>query len=168
VGRRVGRSTVETIYFGGGTPSLLPLERLEVLMASLRRTFELLPGAEVTLETNPGTVVRASLEGLRRQGVDRLSLGVQSVHRDELDLLGRVHTWPQAADAFTMAREAGFESLNVDLIFGLPRQTLARWHRTLEEVLQLCPPPSIAIRSVSGGWHAPRGTRYARRGACSQ
>jgi oxygen-independent coproporphyrinogen-3 oxidase len=138
-GRRLGLSPVETVYFGGGTPSLLPLERLEDLMTSLQGTFGLLPGVEVTLEANPGTVARARLEGLRRIGVNRLSLGVQSVHQDELDLLGRLHTWPQAVDAFALAREVGFESLNVDLIFGLPGQSLASWRKTLEEVLQLDP-----------------------------
>jgi oxygen-independent coproporphyrinogen-3 oxidase len=137
------------------------LEALDTVLASLRRSFDLLPEAEITLEANPGTLERTALEGLRRLGVNRLSLGIQSVHQDELDLLGRLHTWPQASEAFTTARNAGFESLNVDLIFGLPGQTLARWHRTLEEVLQLCP-RHLALYGLSLEDGTPLAERVAR------
>lgn len=128
-----------TVYFGGGTPSLLPLEALERVLASLRSHFVLPDSAEITLEANPGTVDRAYLRGLRSLGVNRLSLGVQSTHPEELRRMRRLHTWEEAVEAVRMAREAGFENLNLDLIYGLPGQTMARWQRSLESALRLEP-----------------------------
>ncbi len=138
-GERWGPPTVPTIYFGGGTPSLLPLDLLAELFQALRFTFHVLDDAEITLEANPGTVTPAYLRGLRELGANRLSLGVQSVHDDELRLLGRIHTWAQAVEAVEWAREAGVANLNLDLIFGLPGQTLARWRETLGTALSLAP-----------------------------
>jgi len=138
-GERWGHLIVPTVYFGGGTPSLLPLDLLEKLFRALRLTFHVSDGAEITLEANPGTVTPAYLRGLRRLGVYRLSLGVQSAHEDELRLLGRIHTWAQAVEAVEWAREAGFVNLNLDLIFGLPAQTLACWRETLRAALALSP-----------------------------
>ena len=138
-GERWGRLTVPTIYFGGGTPSLLPLDLLAELLHVSRLTFRVADSAEITLEANPGTVTPEYLRGLRALGVNRLSLGVQSAHDDELRLLGRIHTWAQAVEAVGWAREAKFANLNLDLIFGLPAQTLARWRETLEAALLLWP-----------------------------
>ncbi|MBE9472648.1 MAG: radical SAM protein, partial [Chloroflexi bacterium] len=126
-GERWGRLTVPTIYFGGGTPSLLPLDLLAELLHVSRLTFRVSDSAEISLEANPGTVTPGYLRGLRELGVNRLSLGVQSAHDDELRLLGRIHSWTQAVEAVGWAREAKFANLNLDLIFGLPAQTLARW-----------------------------------------
>jgi len=138
-GERWGRLTVPTIYFGGGTPSLLPLDLVRELFQVARSRFYVSDDAEITLEANPGTVTVGYLRGLRSLGVNRLSLGVQSAHDDELRLLGRIHTWAEAVEAVEWAREAGFANLNLDLIFGLPAQTLARWHQTLEAALRLSP-----------------------------
>ncbi len=138
-GERWGRLTVPTIYFGGGTPSLLPLDLLAELLHVSRLTFRVPDSAEITLEANPGTVTPGYLRGLRELGVNRLSLGVQSAHEDELRLLGRIHTWAQAVEAVGWAREVRFANLNLDLIFGLPAQTLARWRETLEAALRLSP-----------------------------
>ncbi|MBC7337998.1 MAG: radical SAM protein, partial [Clostridia bacterium] len=95
--------------------------------------------AEVTIEANPGTVGRTTLSVLRSAGVNRLSLGVQSLNEQELRLLGRVHTVDEARAAIEAARQAGFDNLNLDLIFGLPGQSLAEWHRSLEQALALAP-----------------------------
>ena len=138
-GGRWGRLTVPTIYFGGGTPSLLPLDLLAKLLHALRLTFDVLDAAEITLEANPGTVTPAHLRSLRGLGVNRLSLGVQSAHDDELRLLGRIHTWAQAMETVEAARVAGFDNLSLDFIFGLPAQTLSRWRETLEAALLLEP-----------------------------
>ncbi len=148
-GERWGRLAVPTVYFGGGTPSILPLDLLAQILHVSRLTFHVSRDAEITLEANPGTVTPAYLRGLRTLGVNRLSLGAQSAHDDELDLLGRIHTWAQVVEAANWAREASplnlnlnlnlNLSLNLDLIFGLPAQTLARWRETLEAALELSP-----------------------------
>jgi oxygen-independent coproporphyrinogen-3 oxidase len=134
-GRAAGRPRARTIYIGGGTPSLLPLPLLERLFEALREAFEIPPGIEITMEANPSGLSVAYLEGVRALGVNRLSFGVQSAHPEELRLLRRDHTFQEAHDHFAMARAAGFANLNVDLIYGLPGQTLRRWQETLEAVL---------------------------------
>lgn len=128
-----------TFYFGGGTPSLLPLEMVRALIDDARQHLALSRDAEITLEANPGTVDVASLAALHEAGVNRLSLGVQSADDEELRLLGRIHTWQEAVNAVTAARQAGFDNLSLDLMYGLPEQTLARWQATLERVLALQP-----------------------------
>ncbi len=128
-----------TVYFGGGTPSLLPPDTLARILERLRGRFLLPPDAEVTLEANPGTVDRAYLRTVRELGVNRLSLGVQSVHPDELRLLGRRHTWEEAVAAVEAARAAGLENVNLDLIYGLPGQSLAGWQETLKAAISLSP-----------------------------
>ncbi|RME32336.1 MAG: radical SAM family heme chaperone HemW, partial [Thermoflexia bacterium] len=128
---------VRTVYFGGGTPSLLPPEGLEQLLNALRGRFFSPDPVEITLEANPGTVDRGYLRSLRNLGVNRLSLGAQSAHPEELRLLGRLHTWEDAAGAVRMAREAGFDNVNLDLIYGLPGQTMARWQHSVEAALAL-------------------------------
>ena len=138
-GERWGRLPVPTVYFGGGTPSLLPLDLLAQILRVSRLTFHVSYDAEITLEANPGTVTPAYLRGLRALGVNRLSLGAQSAHDDELDLLSRTHTWAQVVEAVEWAREASPLNLSLDLIFGLPAQTLAHWRETLEAALALAP-----------------------------
>jgi oxygen-independent coproporphyrinogen-3 oxidase len=135
--RMAARLPVHTVFLGGGTPSLLPLTELERIFCAVREAFDLLPGAEISLEANPGTLDFASLRGLRELGVNRLSLGMQSAHADELELLGRIHTYEQVVQAVDWARAAGFENLNLDAIFGLPEQTLERWEATLRRSLEL-------------------------------
>ncbi len=130
---------VATLYFGGGTPSLLSPASVARLVNVAHARFALPADAEVTLEANPGTVDAESLRALRQAGVNRLSLGVQSSHRDELALLGRIHSWAEAVSAVAAARRAGFTNLSLDLIFGLPGQSLSRWENTVERVLALQP-----------------------------
>jgi len=129
----------ETIYFGGGTPSLLPLPWLEEILAACRDAFSVPRDAEISLEANPGTVGAAYLNGLRALGVNRLSLGVQSAHQAELDFLKRGHSFQDAIEAVHLAREAGFDNLNIDLIYGVPRQTMGMWQETVDRTLELAP-----------------------------
>lgn len=130
---------VQTVYFGGGTPSLLPLAEMERILAAVRSSFHLGLGAELSLEANPGTIDAAYLRGLRHLGINRLSLGVQSFHDDELAALGRIHTAKEARQGFKVAREAGFQRISLDLIYGLPGQSLQRWRANLEEAIALRP-----------------------------
>jgi oxygen-independent coproporphyrinogen-3 oxidase len=149
--------TVRTLYLGGGTPSLLPLEQLALLLRAVRAGFHVPRDVEITLEANPGTVTPSTLRGLRDLGVNRLSLGVQSSHEDELHLLGRIHTWTEAVEAWEAARATGFDNLNLDLIYGLPRQSMLRWQRTLEAALAL-EPEHLSLYALS----VEEGTRLAR------
>jgi oxygen-independent coproporphyrinogen-3 oxidase len=138
--RRTGRGEpAATIFFGGGTPSILPASAIEKLLGACRDAFAVDPSAEISLEANPGTVDAVQLAALRRTGVNRLSFGVQSAHAGELALLGRLHSFPQAAEAVGMARAAGFDNLSLDLIYGLPEQSLADWAATLEAAVELAP-----------------------------
>ncbi len=139
VGAAAARPAAHTVFFGGGTPSLLPLNDLAMVLTALSDSFALTPDAEITLEANPGTVSRAYLEGLRELGVNRLSFGVQSSHPHELRLLDRLHLFGDAAQAVSWARSAGFDDVNLDLIFALPHQTLDLWRQTVERTLGLGP-----------------------------
>ncbi|MBN1370554.1 MAG: radical SAM family heme chaperone HemW [Anaerolineaceae bacterium] len=132
-----GSVPVHTIFFGGGTPSLLSAEQVGAILAAARTAFRVLPGAEISLEANPGTLTLPGLKALRETGVNRLSLGVQSMHPGELALLERLHGVPEVIQAVAWAREAGFDNLNLDLIYGLPGQAVRRWRETLEFALRL-------------------------------
>jgi oxygen-independent coproporphyrinogen-3 oxidase len=132
-------TNVATVFLGGGTPSLLPLAEVERITTALRRRFRLADDAELSFEANPGTVDRAYLQGLRSLGVNRLSLGIQSFHDGELATLGRIHTAAQAREAYDAARRAGFDNVNLDLIYGLPRQTVAAWQYSVREAIDLRP-----------------------------
>ncbi len=131
--------TAPTLYFGGGTPALLPVEMVGALIVDARQYLALSPDAEITLEANPGTVDAVSLTALREAGVNRLSLGVQSAHDAELRVLGRIHTWRESVEAVSAARQAGFDNLSLDLMYGLPGQTLDHWQVTLERTLAFEP-----------------------------
>ena len=133
------RIPLQTIFFGGGTPSLLPPADIARILGAVAAAFDLLPEAEVSLEANPGTLDAEQLTSLRSAGINRLSLGVQSANPEELRLLDRVHDYPQVIQAVNWARQAGFDNLNLDLIYALPGQSLASWQRTLELVLGLHP-----------------------------
>ncbi len=130
---------VHTVFFGGGTPSLLPPPAVARILDAIARCFHLLPHAEITLEANPGTVTLESLCALRAAGVNRLSLGMQSAQPDELRLLEREHSFLDVIRAVEWARRAGFCNLNLDLIYGLPCQSLERWQSNLEWALRLNP-----------------------------
>jgi len=129
----------ETIFFGGGTPSLMPLEHMRTIVSGLKEAFWLSPDAEVTLEANPGTVDAAHLAGLRELGFNRISFGVQSFHDDELLQMERIHGRQEVADAYDWARAAGFQNINLDLIFGLAGQSLERWQENVATALEMAP-----------------------------
>ncbi len=126
-----------TIFFGGGTPSLLDPLQVEAILAACRESFALDADAEISMEANPGTVTLEVLEKIRAAGVNRLSYGMQSAHPDDLRLLERQHDTYDVINAVKWARQAGFDSLSLDLIFGLPFQTLERWQTTLETAIGL-------------------------------
>jgi oxygen-independent coproporphyrinogen-3 oxidase len=131
--------SVRTIYIGGGTPTVLSLLHFARIFQAVERRFDTDTTSEITVEANPGAVTREKLSGLRALGVSRLSLGVQSLVEGELRLLGRIHSAPEAIDAFRAARRAGFDNLSLDLIYGLPGQSLASWRASLEGALALQP-----------------------------
>jgi oxygen-independent coproporphyrinogen-3 oxidase len=133
------RLQVHTIFFGGGTPSLLSPKQFESLLNTIQDHFVLTDDLETTIEANPGTVSCESLRELRRLGVNRISYGVQSANTEELRMLERAHNFFDVIDAVTSARKAGFEILNLDLIYGLPEQTLATWQTTVKRILDLQP-----------------------------
>jgi oxygen-independent coproporphyrinogen-3 oxidase len=130
---------VETLFLGGGTPSLTPVEQMDQILTGLRQIFHFEPGAEISLEANPGSLSTEYLRGLRSIGFNRISIGVQSFDDEELVALDRIHTGDQARAAYASAREAGFENVNLDFIYGLPEQPLDAWQRTLEQALALAP-----------------------------
>jgi len=139
IGRCAGGENVSSIYLGGGTPSLLTAEQIGGILATARSCFAVSPAAEISIEVNPGTVDAAFLSGIRKLGVNRLSLGVQSLKDDELKLLGRIHSAAQAKETFSLARQTGFDNVNLDFIYGLPGQSLQDWRDTLEKALALAP-----------------------------
>jgi len=130
---------VKTAYFGGGTPSLLPQEAVARILEISTTLFHASPEMEVTLEANPGTVKPSFLAQLRQSGVNRLSLGVQSFSNRELGLLGRIHSAAEARAAYRAARQAGFQNINIDLLYALPRQTIKEWQNNLAAALRLAP-----------------------------
>ena len=130
---------VKTVYIGGGTPSLLPPPLFRTLTDGLRGIFVLDEVTEFTSEANPGTVTREWLDTAAAAGVNRLSIGMQAFRDDLLSLLGRIHRFGDVQDSVSMAREAGFSNISLDLIFGIPTQTRFLWEETLEEALSLQP-----------------------------
>lgn len=130
---------MSSIYFGGGTPSLLSAGQIAGILTTVRTAFAVAGEAEITIEANPGTVDRAYLSALRAMGINRLSLGVQSLDDHELALLGRIHTATGAREAVRLARDAGFDNINLDLIYGLPGQTLSAWRNTLRRAIEMGP-----------------------------
>src|SRR5438034_379074 len=129
----------ETIYFGGGTPTALTTSQLEFLLGGFRERLDLSSLAEWTIEANPGSVSTRKAAILRKFGVNRVSLGVQSWNDELLKLLGREHNSQQAEQSFHILRAAGFSNINVDLMFGLPGQTIEQWKSTLETTIALQP-----------------------------
>jgi oxygen-independent coproporphyrinogen-3 oxidase len=133
------RLPVHTLFFGGGTPSLLGESHFAQILEAVEQGFSLQPNLEASLEANPGTITLAYLQTLRRLGFNRLSLGMQSANPEELKLLGRIHDTTEVIKAVKWARQAGFDNLNLDLIFGLPGQTMEVWQNTVNLVLGLRP-----------------------------
>lgn len=139
ISTRVVDNPVATIYFGGGTPSLLTVGQIRELLDWLKANFTFDNKIEVSLEANPGTLNKDFLSELREMGINRLSLGAQSFHNDELKMLGRVHCAEDIEAAFHLARNAGFTNINLDLIYGIPGQSLMKWEETLKSAVRLGP-----------------------------
>lgn len=136
---RLSGYLVDTIYFGGGTPTLLPTDLWGRMMETLRECCEISETCEITCECNPATAGKKELRALRALGVNRLSIGLQSIHDDELRLLGRIHTYGDFLKTFDDARRAGFDNISVDLMYALPDQTLARFEESLRRLAELSP-----------------------------
>jgi len=130
---------VDTIYFGGGTPSFLGADALATILTTIRRVFDVDPNAEITLEANPDSVSDQLLRRVRAEGFNRISLGVQTDDDELLKKLGRPHDYAQVVNAVQRIRKAGFKNLSLDLMYGLPGQTLLNWKDTLERVITLNP-----------------------------
>lgn len=134
-----GRTPAPTIFLGGGTPTVLPASLLATILDACRASFAVAPDAEVTSEANPGTADADVFAALRNMGVNRLSMGVQSLDDAELKWLGRIHSAAEAEAAFDAARRAGFDNINLDFMFGLPGQQPSTWRSTLERAVALAP-----------------------------
>ena len=131
--------SVDTVYFGGGTPSCYGAKRLKELLSAVKKYYKVEKEAEITLEANPDSVDFKSLKALRRAGFNRISMGLQSACPAELEAVHRPHTVAQGDEAVAAARKAGFANLSLDLIYGLPAQTVSSWQNTVEHVLTLEP-----------------------------
>lgn len=131
--------SVDTIYLGGGTPTTLSIDQLAAILDSCHKTFDVATDAEITCEANPGSIDLDYLNDLRTAGINRLSFGVQSFDDGELQMIGRTHSSDEAREAVRMARQAGFQNVSIDLIAGLPEQTMATWRRNLDEAFSLEP-----------------------------
>lgn len=138
-GLKLSKTQTDTVYIGGGTPSILPPNQIEKILCKLKETAYLSETAEITMEANPGTLTPEKLKYYRKMGINRLSIGLQSADNTELKLLGRIHTFEEFLQNYQNAREAGFENINVDLMTALPGQTAETLKHTIEKVLALKP-----------------------------
>lgn len=150
---------LQSVYLGGGTPSLLSAEQVAHLLACSRNLFGHADDVEITLEANPGTVNLDSLSGYCQAGVARLSLGVQSFDDRMLAALGRIHTAEESRTALTLARQAGFDSIGIDLICGLPEQTMTHWQNSLQQAISL-QSDHLSVYGLTIEEGTPFATRY--------
>lgn len=147
----------ETIFFGGGTPSLLTPAQVGSILSHLHAAFRIMADAEVTLEANPGTVTGDTLRAFRSLGINRLSIGIQSFHDHELKALGRIHDRAEAFHCIEHARAAGFDNISLDLIYSIPGQTLTEWEDNLRAAVSLSPQHIAAYSLI-----VEDGTPFAR------
>ena len=138
-GDALAHPPVKSVFFGGGTPSYLPQGDIERILVAIQSSFQVDPAAEISIEANPGDLDEAACAGILNQGVNRLSIGVQSLDNDLLNLLGRRHQASEAVEAFQSARQAGFDNVNLDLMYGLPNQSMEQWQKTLSSLIELTP-----------------------------
>ena len=131
--------SINTVFFGGGTPSLLSGEEFKKIFSGIRKAFNLTPDAEITLEANPKTLTSPNLYFYMSEGVNRISLGLQSIHENELVKLGRIHTYENFIETYNMVRTAGINNINVDLMYGIPGQTMESFESTVRSVAKLSP-----------------------------
>ena len=130
---------ITSLFVGGGTPSILSCNQIERIVYAVKGVFKFEEDAEITVEMNPGTVTKDKLATFKRAGVNRLSIGLQSANDSELKILGRIHTYEEFLNTFNMARETGFNNINVDLISAVPGQSVSSWKTSLEKVAELNP-----------------------------
>lgn len=130
---------ITTVFIGGGTPSVPDPALIGAVLDQIRNKFFMAPDAEITIEANPGTLYKEKLQEYLAHGVNRLSLGLQSPQDRELKILGRIHTWKEFMESFSMAREAGFSNINIDLMSAIPEQTYEDWEKNLRTVAELSP-----------------------------
>lgn len=130
---------IVSVFIGGGTPSVLKAEAIASIMETIQKKFCFSPDAEITIESNPGTVDLAKLNAYRETGINRLSLGLQSTDSKELRMLGRIHTYEEFLQSYQWAREAGFQNINIDLMFAIPGQSYEGWIQNLRTVAKLGP-----------------------------
>ena len=159
MGKKYGDIPVDTIFIGGGTPSVPESRLIADLMEHVNHAFHISDGAEISMEANPGTVTREKLKEYRRAGINRISFGLQSANDRELKLLGRIHTWAEFLESFALARECGFTNLNIDLMSALPGQTCESWKDTLKRVTDL-EPEHISAYSLIIEEGTPFGEKY--------
>ncbi len=162
---------VTTVFLGGGTPSVLDGEDTVRLFDTIYENFDLEGNPEITMEVNPGTVTKEKMEAWKASGINRLSIGLQSVNDDELKMLGRIHTYREFLETYSLARDAGFENINIDLISAIPGQTLKSWERTLCTVAELAPEHLSAYSLIIEEgtpfyeWYGENGQEQQRRGS---
>lgn len=130
---------VSTIFIGGGTPSILSSNQIRRIFEALHCTFKFVKDTEITIEANPGTVTKEKLDLYRACGINRISFGLQTTNNEELRLLGRIHTYEEFLESYSLARSCGFTNINVDLISAIPKQTVSSWEETLLNVVALNP-----------------------------
>lgn len=130
---------MDTVYFGGGTPTLLNVSSFERILEAIRANFSIAGDAEISCECNPATVDAEYLLALRKSGVNRLSIGLQSVNEAELKALGRIHTYTDFVDTYNSARQVGFENISADLMYGIPKQTVDSFSRSIDTLIDLAP-----------------------------
>jgi len=150
----------DTVYLGGGTPSILPPNQIERILNAVRMNFNLLANTEITMEANPGDLDLAYLASLRNLGVNRLNIGVQSFNEEVLKFLGRRHSVGQAVSAIENTRKEGFDNLGLDLIYGIPGQEVTSWLETLTQAVSL-QPEHLSCYQLTVEPHTPLGKRYA-------
>ncbi len=138
-GQKLGHPTIETIYLGGGTPSVVDLENLTKVFESIRKSFQIKSGAEISIESNPDSIDKEKLKGYLKIGINRLSMGVQAWQNDLLELIGRTYQIETVQKSYKLAREAGFKNISLDLMFALPNQNKKQWLESLIEVIKLQP-----------------------------
>lgn len=145
---------IHTIYFGGGTPSVTPIRLIAQLVEAIQASFHITSDVEVSFEANPETLDMAYLAGLRGLGINRLSIGAQSAQANELALFQRTHTWQDVEKATRLSRQSGFNNISLDLIYGLPGQTMAAWQDTFQRALALAP-DHFSVYALSIDFNTP-------------
>lgn len=149
----------DTVYIGGGTPSLLSSQQLKDILTSIQKNFDLTSDPEMTIETNPADLDQSLLESMREMGINRINIGVQSFDEKVLGLLGRRHSAKQAISAIEASRKAGFQNIGLDLIYGVPRQDINSWLTTLKQAIAFSP-EHLSCYQLTLGAKTPLGIRY--------